>query len=109
VFYRNPEDGAAAVNALISCGGGWCIAAKGRVEYLLELPIAGLISPLPVEALAPRSEELTRRLAERGIRNMMKIAAIALPVIPQIRITDKGIVQVEEQRFLNPFPSPSRQ
>jgi adenine deaminase len=104
VFYRNPEDGAAAVNALIACGGGWCIAAEGKAEYLLELPVAGLISRLPIEELAPRAEELTRRLAERGISSLMRIAAIALPVIPQVRITDKGIVQVEEQRFLSLFP-----
>lgn len=52
VFGRDPRDMAAAANALIACGGGMAVAAGGRVQALLELPVAGLVSPRPLAEVA---------------------------------------------------------
>ncbi len=52
VFGRNPADMAAAANALIACGGGMAVAAGGRVQAVLELPVAGILSTKPLDAVA---------------------------------------------------------
>ncbi|NDV99945.1 adenine deaminase [Salipiger sp. PrR002] len=52
VFGRNPEDMAAAANAVRAAGGGLAVAAKGRVLSCLPLPVAGLISEAPLPQMA---------------------------------------------------------
>lgn len=52
VFGGNPEDMAVAANALIEAGGGMVVASGGKVDALLPLPLAGLVSELPLEAVA---------------------------------------------------------
>lgn len=52
VFGGNPEDMAVAANALIEAGGGMAVASGGKVDALLPLPLAGLVSELPLEAVA---------------------------------------------------------
>jgi adenine deaminase len=52
VFGGNPEDMAVAANALIEAGGGMAVASGGKVDALLPLPLAGLVSDLPLEDVA---------------------------------------------------------
>lgn len=52
VFGGNAEDMAVAANALISAGGGMAVASDGKVDALLPLPLAGLVSDLPLEDVA---------------------------------------------------------
>ena len=52
VFGGNAEDMAVAANALIEAGGGMAVASGGKVDALLPLPLAGLVSELPLEAVA---------------------------------------------------------
>lgn len=102
--FDDPADGAAAINRVIAMKGGWCLCEGGALEAELALPIAGLMSPLPAEELAPRAKALMDALARRGLSDSMRLSALPLPVIPEVRLSDLGIVDVARQRFLPLFP-----
>lgn len=94
----NARDMAAAAEAVRRAGGGLAAAVDGRVLSLLELPIGGLMSRLPAEKLCEQLEAL-RRAAETlgdfsGIDPFMTLAFVSLPVIPEIRLTSRGIVSL---------------
>jgi adenine deaminase len=89
---------AAAVNRLIELGGGFCVAEAGQVKAELALPIAGLMSDLPHEAV--HDGLLPLRAAARALgvtlaEPFLQVAFLTLPVIPHLKITDKGLVDVD--------------
>ncbi|MEM3168321.1 MAG: adenine deaminase C-terminal domain-containing protein [Nitrososphaerota archaeon] len=72
---------------------------------LIELPIAGLMSEEPVEVMAGKMRafrEALRRLEAIDHPYMPLISLMTLSVIPRVRVTDKGLFDVIEQRFLDP-------
>ena len=83
-----------AANALISQQGGIAVVdGEGHID-MLPLPIAGLISPLSHEAVAARYSELNCKAHDLGCSfdaPFMTLAFMALPVIPTLKITDKGL------------------
>ncbi len=88
---------ASAVNSLIECGGGLCIALDEKSRVVLPLPICGLISDLNAEQLLYDLSELKKFVPETGIEGVdpfMIISFLALPVIPELRITDRGLFDV---------------
>jgi adenine deaminase len=104
VIGRNADDMALAANQLAACGGGLCCAEGGRVLALLPLPIAGLMSPLPLAELVPLVQKLSDALRSLGICRAQPISAIvgmALPVIPHYSVTDHGLVDVDNQRIIS--------
>jgi adenine deaminase len=86
-------------------GGGCVVADGGSVTGELPLPVAGLMSSEPAEAVVARLEDLHALLAGMGVRGgapFMTLSFLALSVIPALKITDRGLVDVE--RFeLVPF------
>lgn len=91
----NDSDMALAGNMLMEVGGGMIAVEDGRILALLELPIAGLMSNKPVEKVAAEVEKLSeawRQLGCRITRPFMTMSLLALPVLPELRITDKGLV-----------------
>lgn len=98
VVGSNDADMAAAVNRLIELGGGFAIVVDGQVQAELPLPVAGLMSLEPYEIV--REQLLTLRGAVRGLgcplpEPFLQLAFLALPVIPHLKITDKGLVDVD--------------
>ncbi len=86
-----------AVNSLIECGGGLCIALDEKSRVVLPLPICGLISNLNAEQLLYDLNELKKVVPETGIEGgdpFMILSFLALPVIPELRITDRGLFDV---------------
>ncbi len=78
-------------------GGGLAVADSGRVVAGLALPVAGLMSEGPAAEVAARMAEVNRALAELGLALRSPFAALsflALPVIPALKLTDKGLVDV---------------
>jgi OHCU decarboxylase len=74
------------------------VARDGVVRGELPLPVAGLLSDQPVEVVAGRLEELQRMLAEQGVdigAPFMTLSFLALSVIPSLKITDLGLVDVD--------------
>lgn len=97
VMGTNPQDMAFAVNYLIGTQGGMVIVINGKVAASIHLPVAGLLSEEPLEKIAGKLEEITDRLRELGFDHpdpIMSLCTLTLPVSPEIKITDKGLVDV---------------
>lgn len=107
VVASDPIDAALACNTLRECGGGIVCTRDGEVLDLVQLPIAGLMSPLAAEELAPRTSHLKDTIREMGIPGedpLLRIATLTLAVIPEAKITDQGLVAVNEQKLVPLFP-----
>jgi adenine deaminase len=92
------EDMAACAVRLQEIGGGIVVARDGAVRGELALPVAGLLSDQPVEAVVARLEELQDMLSEQGVGDrapFMTLSFLALSVIPALKITDRGLVDVD--------------
>ncbi|MDH7596148.1 MAG: adenine deaminase [Methanothrix sp.] len=94
-----------AVESLISMGGGW-VAVDGGVLASLPLPIAGLLSDRCVEDVVEDAENVISAAHSLGSEledPFMILSFLALPVIPELRITDRGLVDVREFRHVPLF------
>jgi adenine deaminase len=103
VIGDDDDDMALAVNRLIAMGGGFAAASAGRVLGELKLPVAGLMSLEPFEAVARSLAVLKRLLRDLGCRlpePFLQLAFLPLPVIPHLRITDRGLVDVDRFTLL---------
>jgi adenine deaminase len=79
-------------------GGGIVVAAGGEVRGELALPVAGLLSAEPVEDVVAALERLHALLHDLGVRveaPFMTLSFLALSVIPSLKITDRGLVDVD--------------
>jgi len=104
VLGRNADDMVVAARELVTCGGGICCAHNGQVVALLPLPIAGLMSPLPLGDLVPLMQKLNQALRGLGMafeQPLWPILGLALPVIPHYGVTDRGLVDVDNQVLLS--------
>jgi adenine deaminase len=92
------EDMTACAERLQEIGGGIVVARDGAVRGELPLPVAGLLSDEPVEAVVERLEELQAMLRDQGVGDeapFMTLSFLALSVIPSLKITDRGLVDVD--------------
>ncbi len=97
------EDIYAAVQEVVRIQGGLAVVAQGRVRGSLPLPIAGLLSPEPLERVAAALEELEGLVREMGCQvpsPFSVLSFLALPVIPELKLTDKGLVDVMQGRLV---------
>jgi adenine deaminase len=97
------RDMLSALGAVAETGGGMAFVEGGEVQALLPLPVAGLMSDLPAGEVCTRIEALRQSARSHGCVLDAPFAALsflALPVIPEIRLTDKGLVDVMAQRFI---------
>ena len=106
VIYRNYEDAYLCAKTLQECGGGICAVSGGKVLYNLPLPVAGLMSTLPCEELAPEIEKTDQAIKSvcDNVSPVVTVSLLALPVRPGLIITDLGIVDGDTQTFLDMFP-----
>jgi adenine deaminase len=89
---------ALAVNRLIELQGGCVAVAGGAVRAELPLPVAGLMSERPFEDVAARLRELRRAAGAMGCamtEPFLQLAFLPLPVIPHLKLTDLGLVDVD--------------
>lgn len=90
-------DMAACVMRLAEIGGGVVIAEGGHAVEALPLPVAGLMSDRPLDEVHQRLRSMERRLNEMGVgiaAPFMTLSFLALSVIPELKITDRGLVDV---------------
>ncbi len=90
-------DMAACACRLAEIGGGIVIADGGRVVEELPLPVAGLMSDQPLAEVHERLRSMERRLSGMGVSMsapFMTLSFLALSVIPELKITDRGLVDV---------------
>ncbi|HDD35550.1 MAG TPA: adenine deaminase [Candidatus Desulfofervidus auxilii] len=92
-----------AVKAIKEMQGGFVVVENGMIKAGLSLPIAGLISPLSAKEVAFHIKALQKAAKELGVRlknPFLTLSFVALPVIPQLRLTDKGLVDVNKFDFV---------
>ncbi len=98
VVGMSDEDMTSAVERLVEIGGGIVAVEEGRVLAELALPIAGLLSDRPLAEVIERSRacnEAARGLGWRGATPFLTLSFLALSVIPHLKITDRGLVDVD--------------
>ncbi|MFW2541176.1 adenine deaminase [Primorskyibacter sp. 2E107] len=91
------DDMALAANRLGEIEGGFVVASGGRVLAELALPVAGLMSLEPFEAVRDQLVLLREAAKSLGVtleEPFLQLAFLALPVIPALKITDRGMVDV---------------
>ncbi|MEO6608902.1 MAG: adenine deaminase [Aestuariivirga sp.] len=97
VIGTNKSDMAEAANILKRVGGGVVVVSEGKQLALVELPIAGLMSDEPAEIVAAKADKMVAAMQACGctLNNAyMQHSLLALVVIPQLRISDLGLVDV---------------
>jgi adenine deaminase len=91
------EDIFTAVKEIERSHGGLVVAAGGKALDSLALPLAGLLSDQPLETVVNKLEKLEQIATELGTKLSSPFATLsflALPVVPEIRLTDRGVVEV---------------
>jgi adenine deaminase len=99
----NDGDMYAAIREVERVGGGLVAVAEGTILGTLPLPIAGLLSYEPLSEIVEKLEKLEITAKELGTALSAPfdtLSFLALPVIPELRLTDKGLVDVLEFKLL---------
>ncbi len=102
----NDQDILKTVEAIQAMGGGLAAVSNGKVLASLPLPIAGLMSDTSVTQVNLQLEVLHRAVRTLGCKlpdPFMTLSFLSLPVIPELKITDKGLVDVNQFKFVPLF------
>jgi len=95
---------ALAANELARRGGGMLVVREGQVRAVVELPIAGLMSDERAEVVAEKAEAVLAEYRACGCRlnnANMQLSLLALVVIPELRISDLGLVDVTQFKLID--------
>lgn len=96
----NDEDMLTAAVALQQVGGGLAVVVDGEVKALLPLPLGGLMSDQNTEFVQHKLQQLNFWASELGVPENVNafncLSFLALPVIPSLRLSDKGLVDVDK-------------
>ena len=94
---------AAAINKLKEMGGGMIVYADGEVKASYALPVAGLMSEISADEAKQKLKQIHeaayRLGVNKGIDPFMTLSFAALPVIPELRITTFGVVNVTKWKI----------
>ncbi len=102
----NDEDMLRAATTIKKMGGGLVVVSRGKVLASLPLPIAGLMTDAPVSQVNDQLEHLLQAAKSIGCKlpdPFMTLSFISLPVIPELKITDKGLVDVNQFKIVPVF------
>ncbi len=104
VIGTNDEDMALAANELIRCGGGMAVAQDGKILGSVPLPLAGLMNPEKsaeeMSRLVGRLEETWKEIGCTMPSPFMTMALVPLACLPELRLTDRGLVDCTSFRFV---------
>lgn len=105
VIGDNDSDIVNCINRIKEIGGGLVISSSSKVIDELELPIGGLMSDKPLDVVDEKLNEMMKIAREHkvneGVDPFMTLAFLALPVIPDVKITDRGLFDVINFKFIN--------
>jgi adenine deaminase len=106
VLGDNDIDMALAVGEIAEMGGGLVIAQRGKISGALALPMAGLMSDKGIEHMGKQLKLMRKVGRDMGCKlddPFMALAFLSLPVIPELRVTDRGLVDVGQFRIVPLF------
>ncbi|HCC3140731.1 TPA: hypothetical protein M4451_003114, partial [Legionella pneumophila] len=104
VVGKNKKDMQIAANAVIKNQGGICCVHNGEILSMVPLPVGGILSEEPLEVIAGQVEELTLSLKSLGYEHynvIMSLSTLSLPVSPALKITDYGLIAVNEGKVVS--------
>lgn len=99
----NEEDMELAANETVRMGGGLVVVNGGRVVEALPMPVAGVMSDEPFEGVTAKLRRINRLLRDAGCAFKKPINVLLFTTfvaLPEVRFTDRGIVDVKERRFI---------
>lgn len=101
----NDADMHLAIDALEESCGGYVVVHNGEILARLPMPVAGLMSDAPLHSIIQGQQKLLQALASIGSWEdsdpFISLSFVALPVIPEVRITDMGIFDVTKMQFIS--------
>ena len=100
VIGTNDADMERVANYIREIGGGSAIVVNGEVVASMPLPIAGLMTDKPADIIAEENEALRAKVNEIGVNSgiepFMNMAFVSLPVIPSLKMSTQGLVDVDK-------------
>lgn len=106
VLGTNPEDMALAARTAVALDGGIVVVENGRVTGTLALPLAGVASDLSLDWVTAQAREVRDALRHWGYHHrnpFMNLSTMGLLVSPEIRLSDRGLVDVRRRVLLSAF------
>lgn len=106
IIYKNPEDAYAVFECLKNTGGGQALAKEGKIIANVALNVGGLMSNKPIKELSYEVQNMKKALKEEGLKlanPMLRIVTLALPVVPEVKFSDLGLIDVLRQKFIPIF------
>lgn len=107
VVGMNDDDMFTAVKALQNVGGGLAVVNEGTVLGIVPLPLAGIFTDRPIAELSEQMHAIKstaqQLLADEKADPFMTLAFMTLDVIPHIKLTDSGLVDVDAFAFTSPY------
>ena len=104
VMGADEKDMAFAANRIRSLGGGMAVVRDGKVEAEMPLPYAGLMTDRTAAEAASQNEQVRAALRKLGVPEnrelFMTTAFVSLPVIPHLKLTTRGLVDVDRQKLV---------
>ncbi|MCL4458483.1 MAG: adenine deaminase [Chloroflexi bacterium] len=107
VIGSSDTDMAICVNTIAEMKGGFAVVKDGQVTAKVPLPLAGLMSDQPYEVLVQQMEALNRAAAELDgapRAPFMSLSFVSLPSVPELGLSDRGLIDVRSQRLIGLFP-----
>ncbi len=101
---NNHQDILAAVNRVIELQGGMVVADGGNVLAELALPVGGILSDEPAETIGAELGQVRAAMEQLGYQHynpIMSFATLTLPVSPALKITDCGLIDVEQGKIID--------
>jgi len=99
---------ALAANAVIAAAGGIAVVHNGAVTALLKLPVGGLMSDRPVSDVVAGAKAVRSALHAWDYRHanaFMSVSTLSLPVSPSLKLTDQGLVNVDQRAWADAVAS----
>lgn len=104
VIGKNIKDMTKAINRIIELQGGICCVENEEILAEVPLPVAGILSEKTVQELGKEVEILRKKMSQLGYKHynpIMSLCTLSLPVSPALKITDKGLIDVNQGKIVN--------
>lgn len=104
VIGKNIKDMTKTINRIIELQGGICCVENEEILAEVPLPVAGILSEKTVQELGKKVEILREKMSQLGYKHynpIMSLCTLSLPVSPALKITDKGLIDVNQGKIVN--------
>lgn len=106
VVGKNRQDAMLAANTIIENQGGFCVVEDGKILSFMKLPVGGILSEEPLLEVARQMKELRQAMESLGYHHynpIMSFSTHSLPVSPDLKITDLGLIDVNKGQVVSLF------